>query len=90
MPPRGAPGNPGRGRGGPSTRGAPPPTSTFIVRQSLAPASQVRAIGVKRPGYGTAGRMVEIFTNQFATELNHDIIYHYNGRHLFSFSEKRV
>jgi len=88
--PRGAPDTRGRGRGGRPTRGAPPPTSTSVVRQTFAPASQVRAIGVKRPGHGTSGRVVEIFTNHFATELNHDTIYHYNGTHLFSFSEKRV
>jgi len=90
MPPKGAPEIPGRGRGVLSTRGAPPPlaTSTSVVRQTLAPASQVRAICAKRPGYGTSGRVVEIFTNHFATELNHDTIYHYNGTHFFSFSEK--
>ena len=86
MPPRGAPDNRGRGRGGPLTRGAPPPTSTSVVRQPLAPASQVWAIGVKRPGHGTSGRVVEIFTNHFATELNYDTIYHYDGAHLFPFS----
>ena len=90
MPPKGAPGNRGRGRGGPSTRGAPPPTNTSVVRQTLAPASHVRAIGVKRPGHGTSGRVVEIFTNHFATELNHGTICHYDGTHFFPFSEKRI
>jgi len=91
MPPKG--GNRGRGRGGPSTRGAPPPvtSSTSVVRQTSAPASQVKAIGVKRPGHGTSGRVVEIFTNQFATELNYDtMIYHYDGTHLFFFSDQRI
>jgi len=94
MPPRGAPDNRGRGRGrgrgGCSTRGAPPPTSTSLVHQNFAPASQVRVIRAKRPGHGTSGRVIEIFTNHFATELNHGTIYHYNGTHPISFSEKRV
>jgi eukaryotic translation initiation factor 2C len=47
----------------------------------------VRAIGVKRPGHGTAGRAVEVFTNHFATELNQGTIYHYDGAHLFLFVE---
>jgi eukaryotic translation initiation factor 2C len=84
-PPRGAP----RGgfRGGPPTRGAPLPVGTPAVSRTLAPAAHVQAIGVKRPGHGTAGRLVEVFTNHFASELNQGIIYHYDGTYLSSLSE---
>lgn len=84
----------GRGRGGP---GGPPPRGGAApfrgggppaVPRTLAPAPHVKAVGVKRPGHGTAGRMVEIFTNHFAAELNQGIIFHYDGMRLFSYSEK--
>lgn len=76
---RGGPGGPRGGtpsRGGASPfRGGGPPA----VPRTLAPAPHVRAVGVKRPGHGTAGRMVEIFTNHFAAELNQGTIHHYDG-----------
>ena len=80
-PPRGGPGGP---RGGGAPQGAPLPTgSAPAERRTLAVASHVRAVGVKRPGHGTAGRVVDIFTNHFATTLNQGTIYHYNGMHSF-------
>lgn len=81
---RGGPGGPGgpRGgtppRGGAAFRGGGPPA----VPRTLAPAPHVRAVGVKRPGHGTAGRMVEIFTNHFAASLDQGTIYHYDGMRL--------
>jgi eukaryotic translation initiation factor 2C len=84
----------GRGRGGP---GGPPPRGgggafrgggAPAVPRTLAPSHHVRAVGVKRPGHGTAGRMVEIFTNHFAAELNQGIIYHYDGMCHSSYLEK--
>ncbi|KAI0278886.1 argonaute-like protein [Russula aff. rugulosa BPL654] len=55
-------------------KGAPAPA----IPRTLAPAPHVKAVGVKRPGHGTAGRMVEIFTNHFAANLDQGIIYHYD------------
>jgi hypothetical protein len=81
---RGGPGGPPPRGGGGAFRGGGPPA----VPRTLAPASHVRAVGVKRPGHGTAGRMVEIFTNHFAAELNQGMIYHYDGMPLPSYSEK--
>lgn len=72
---RGGPGGP---RGGAAFRGGGPPA----VPRTLAPAPHVRAVGVKRPGHGTAGRMVEIFTNHFAASLDQGMIYHYDGMRL--------
>jgi hypothetical protein len=43
---------------------------------------------VKRPGHGTAGRVVEIYTNHFAAQLNQGTIYHYDGMHLSSTRKK--
>ncbi|KAI0005035.1 argonaute-like protein [Russula compacta] len=76
-PPRGGRGGPSF-RGGPPTRGVPLPAGQPAVQRTLAPASHVQAIGVKRPGHGTAGRVVDVFTNHFACELNQGIIYHYD------------
>lgn len=89
----------GRGRGGPGgppPRGGTPPRGGGAFRggggpavaRTLAPASHVKAVGVKRPGHGTAGRIVEIFTNHFAASLDQGIIYHYDGMRLSSYSEK--
>jgi len=90
-PPRGGPGGPrGSPRGGPPRgvgppQGPPPlPTGGAPAEcRTLALASHVRAIGVKRPGHGTAGKVVEVFTNHFATTLDQGTIYHYNGTHFF-------
>ena len=106
MPPKGAPDEPGRGRGsdrgprgspsrgsssgrGPprgGSRGGPPPQGPPLPsggapaeRRTLALASHVRAIGVKRPGHGTAGRVVDVFTNHFAATLDQGTIYQYDG-----------
>jgi hypothetical protein len=96
-PPRGGPGGPprggGRGGGGYPPRGAPPTraiptTGGPAVERSLIPAAHVKAIGVKRPGQGTAGRKIEVFTNNFVTELNQGTIYHYDGRYLSFFSKR--
>ncbi|KAH9179683.1 argonaute-like protein [Lactarius sanguifluus] len=77
---RGGGGDRGRGgwrgaspdRGGSPSRGGPggPPRG--------GRAAHVRAIGVKRPGQGTGGRPIEVFTNNFATELDQGTIYHYD------------
>ncbi|KAF8266852.1 argonaute-like protein [Lactarius quietus] len=81
-PPRGGPGGPPRGRGGPP-RGGPPTRAIAITggpaaQRSLIPSANVTAIGVKRPGQGTGGRQIEVFTNNFATELDQGTIYHYD------------
>ena len=62
--------------GGPPRAHSPPAKSRFLI-----PAVDVRAIGVKRPGHGSAGRIIEVFTNHFATELDHSqgTIHHYDG-----------
>jgi eukaryotic translation initiation factor 2C len=82
MTPSAAPEEPGcvaphRG-GGP--RGADPPVSSrSSVTRSLIPAANVQAIGVKRPGHGSAGRGIEVITNYFETELKQGTIHHYDG-----------
>jgi len=82
--PRGGPPRGGPPRGGGPPQGPPPPTGGAPAeRRTHAVASHVRAIGAKRPGHGTAGRVVDIFTNHFATTLEQGIIYHYDGTHPF-------
>jgi len=87
-PPRGGPrgprGGPPRASGAPPPQGPPLPTSGAPTeRRTHAVASHVKAIGVKRPGHGTAGKVVNIFTNHFATTLDQGTIYHYDGTHPF-------
>ena len=83
-------GDRGGGRGGPppprggAFRGGGPPA----VARSLVPAAHVHAIGVKRPGHGSAGRPLDVFTNHFAMELNQGTIYHYDG--VFTFLLERL
>jgi hypothetical protein len=49
----------------------------------LKVAPHVRAVGVKRPGHGADGHVVEVYTNHFATTLDQGTIYHYDGTHSF-------
>lgn len=74
----------GGGRGGP--RGGPPPrggpTRGGAVHAPTGPAalpgSHVQAVGVKRPGYGTAGRAVTVYSNFFKISLPESVIHHYD------------
>jgi eukaryotic translation initiation factor 2C len=92
VPGRGRGGSRGHGRGGrsgtlgpppsgPSSRGAPSPAASGTTTARIT-AAHVHTTGVKRPGHGTAGRTVEVFTNCFAVEFKLGTIYHYNGTHL--------
>jgi eukaryotic translation initiation factor 2C len=36
-------------------------------------------VGVKRPGYGTAGRAVTVYSNFFRISLPESVIHHYDG-----------
>jgi len=94
MPPRGDPGaRGGRGRGGPrggGARGGPPrggpPSAAAPVRASSSaappsgalPGAHVQAVGVRRSGYGTAGRRIEVLSNFFAMAAPESNIHHYD------------
>ena len=43
-------------------------------------------MGVKRPGYGTGGRVVDTTVNAFDLCIPDGIIYHYDGQYMCSFS----
>lgn len=82
MPPRGDTrgargGGPGRGSRGGASRGIPQATPT--------PSSHITTVGVKRPDFGTAGRLLPIFVNSFVTTIPEAIIHHYDG--ILSFSD---
>ncbi|KAH9179682.1 argonaute-like protein [Lactarius sanguifluus] len=84
---RGGPSGP-PGRGGDTTRATPFAVSGGpAIQRPLIPAIHVTAISVKRPGHGTGGRPIEVFTNSFQIELNQGTIHHYNGMCLY-FSSK--
>ncbi|KAJ7600899.1 argonaute-like protein [Mycena floridula] len=78
----GARGNPrGSFRGGGSTgstggRGGALSASTSLT--SHLPASHVTAVGVKRPGFGRAGRRIKVFVNAFVSGVPEGIISHYD------------
>lgn len=91
MPPRGDPGargGRGRGRGGP-TRGGPPrggapgggarATSSAPPPSGALPGAHVQAIGVRRSGYGTAGRAINVLSNFFSMASPESNIHHYDG-----------
>lgn len=76
MPPRasGRGGSGNAGRGSPAGRGRTP-----LDLPPSARASHVTTVGVKRPSYGTSGRIMPIFVNSFVTTIPEDIIHHYDG-----------
>jgi eukaryotic translation initiation factor 2C len=43
------------------------------------PGYEIETIGVRRPGRGTAGRAVQVYTNHFTTTIPEEMIYHYDG-----------
>jgi hypothetical protein len=43
------------------------------------PLDHVDAIGVRRPGYGNAGRYTKLVANHVEVELKQGMIYHYDG-----------
>ena len=69
----------GRGGGGLSqSRGQPQNTPVI--------AKHVETIGMKRPGFGTAGRPIPVTTNHFPCVIPEAIIHHYDGNDLRIFS----
>ena len=70
------------GRGGGPSRGGPPlgtrgggPTAASTV----LPGAHVKVVGVRRTGYGTAGRPLNVFSNFFNMSLPDCNIHHYDG-----------
>ncbi|EIM88070.1 argonaute-like protein [Stereum hirsutum FP-91666 SS1] len=59
-------------RGGAPLRGGPPTNGTSQI------ASHVEAIGVKRPGFGVQGKVIEVNTNHFACSIPEATIHHYD------------
>ena len=64
----------------------------IIVVKSLSPmiitpcktlsciiAGHVQTIGVKRPGFGSGGRSIQVTVNAFEARVTDGIIYHYDG-----------
>ncbi|KAG9317400.1 argonaute-like protein [Chiua virens] len=96
MPPRGDPGaRGGRGRGG-AARGGPPrggPPSAAARGTASAtptgalPGAHVKAVGVRRSGYGTAGRQMSVLANFFTIATPENNIHHYD---VISPSEKTL
>ncbi|KAG6811319.1 hypothetical protein H0H92_008031, partial [Tricholoma furcatifolium] len=66
----------GRGRGGGPARGG----ATTQIAHIAPPSSHITTIGVKRPGYGTGGKLLPIYVNSFATTIPEGIIHHYDDR----------
>lgn len=88
MPPRGDPGaRGGRGRGGGARGGPPrggPPGATARATSSVPPSgalpgAHVQAVGVRRSGYGTAGKAINVLANFFTIASPESNIHHYDG-----------
>jgi len=95
MPPKGDPGARGGGRGrggarggpprGGPPRGGPPGAAARASATSSAPPSgalpgaHVEAVGVRRSGYGTAGRVINVLANFFTMASPERNIHHYDG-----------
>ncbi|KAG8963838.1 hypothetical protein FRC03_002522 [Tulasnella sp. 419] len=78
---RGRGGDRGRGRGGGGFQDIPAgPTVTLPAYTSNAVtiASNVQAVGVKRPSFGVTGRTIVIQTNNFVCSIPDKVIYHYD------------
>lgn len=75
-PPRGGPPRGGPPRGGPpggaAFSSAPPPSGAL-------PGSHVQAVGVRRSGYGSAGRAISVLSNFFTMASPEHNIHHYDG-----------
>ncbi|KAG8947289.1 hypothetical protein FRC04_010865 [Tulasnella sp. 424] len=84
--PRGA-GPPARGGRGafpsPAGRGGAPSASSSTAGAPSAPrvvpGSHIVSIGVKRPSYGSSGKITTVITNQFELTSECPKIYHYDG-----------
>lgn len=81
-PPRGGP--PGGGaRGGPPSRGGPPGAAARATSSAppsgALPGAHVQAVGVRRSGYGTAGRAMNVLANFFTMASPDSNIHHYDG-----------
>ncbi|KAI6105779.1 argonaute-like protein [Pisolithus sp. B1] len=82
MPPRGDPGR-GRGRGGGGGgRGGPPAAASTAL-----PGAHVQVVGVRRSGYGSAGRPITVSSNFFNITPPEGNIHHYD---VISPSEKTL
>jgi eukaryotic translation initiation factor 2C len=70
-----------RGAGGRGGRGGATSTSTRGGLQAGLPSSgsHITTVGVKRPDFGTGGRVCPIYVNSFVTTIPEDIIHHYDG-----------
>jgi eukaryotic translation initiation factor 2C len=51
-------------------------------RTGPLPAEHVQAIGVKRRGYGNAGKLVRLRSNHIEVNLKQGTVYHYDGKYL--------
>lgn len=42
-------------------------------------SAHVQTIGVKRPGFGTGGKVIQVTVNAFEAKVTDGVIYHYDG-----------
>jgi len=78
---------PALGRGG--VRGGGPAAGSLLARRGRGRGqtiqhgaqfdSHITTIGVRRPGFGVAGKKIQIKSNFFRTSIPERIIYHYDG-----------
>ncbi|KAJ6597530.1 argonaute-like protein [Mycena vulgaris] len=64
-------------RGGSPRPPQPPPPPQQLGPQS--PPAHITTVGVRRPGYGSGGRLLTINVNSFTATIPDGYIYHYDG-----------
>lgn len=77
--PRGAGAARGAARGGARGGGPALAGSGAGVAGGALPGAQITTIGVRRPGYGSNGRPIGVFTNNFVVSSPESLIIHYDG-----------
>ena len=76
----------GRGGRGGAARGGGAPGALTPTPSGTAGGPQISAhvqtVGVKRPGFGSSGRAVKVYTNHYEVQVPNDTICHYDGTSL--------
>ena len=57
----------------------PAAAGTGTAAAASAPPAHIQTTGVKRPGFGKAGRPITVKVNHFVCTIPTGIIYHYDG-----------
>lgn len=80
MPPKRGKKTPAGAGAGAKPGGPGPGASASAAGTPSAAPAHIQTTGVKRPGYGKAGRATTVLVNHFTCTIPTGTIYHYDGR----------